>query len=73
MDKQEALFIAGGISMIILVLGGIFAIGMFFSSVACKAKWENSGFVTDFGPIKGCLISKDGTTWIPANNYREIK
>lgn len=45
---------------------------MWSSSVSCHSQWARSGFQTEWGPVKGCLISKDGKTWIPAKNYREI-
>lgn len=38
----------------------------------CHSKWDDSGFVTDYGPIQGCRISRDGKTWIPEDRYREI-
>ena len=60
-----------------LLLGVIFfavvgAGAWMFSAYQCGAKWERSGFRTDFGPIQGCLISRDGREWIPAENYREL-
>jgi hypothetical protein len=39
-------------------------------SYECRSKWERSGFLTDYGPVQGCLISKDGKTWMPAERYR---
>jgi len=52
--------------VIILMIGGC------VSAASCSSRWEDSGFRTDWGPIKGCRISKDGKTWVPEKNYREI-
>jgi len=54
--------------VVILVVG---AICWMFASYECSAKWEKSGMATDWGPIQGCLIKRDGK-WIPSENYREI-
>jgi hypothetical protein len=61
--------------LIIAVLVGtaIFGVACWFSDAECRSQWRASGFRTDWGPVKGCLISKDGQIWIPADNYREIK
>ena len=42
-------------------------------SCTCHSGWENSGFPTQWGPMKGCQIQLKNGTWIPADAYREIK
>lgn len=59
------------------ILAVVFGIPGFFlfwgiGSYQCSSQWKRSGFETSYGPVQGCLISKDGKTWIPADNYREI-
>ena len=43
------------------------------NKIACEEKWANSGFPSTYGILKGCMISTDGETWIPSNNYRELQ
>lgn len=42
-------------------------------SRGCHSKWAHSGFITSWGPIQGCLISKDGRVFIPEDNYRQFE
>jgi hypothetical protein len=67
-DDEAKVMIVLGV-LFFAVIGGI-AWGI--NSYSCTSKWRMSGFQTDYGVIQGCLISKDGKTWIPAENYREI-
>lgn len=57
-------------SLLGLVL--IVALGMWLSSITCHRKWEGTGFMSQWGVFQGCRISKDGKTWTPEENYREI-
>lgn len=41
--------------------------------IQCHRQWNRSEFNVSWGPIQGCLISRDGKTYIPADNYRDIK
>lgn len=60
------------IGISIVVLGPIFALAFWADSASCHSQWRQSGFKTSWGPIQGCLISKDGRAWIPAENYRAV-
>lgn len=55
-----------------LVLCGVIMLANWGESVACRAKWEDSGFKSDYGFFKGCVIQLEDGTWIPSDNYREI-
>jgi hypothetical protein len=39
---------------------------------SCRQQWEHSGFQSEYSFMTGCMISKDGKVWIPADAYREI-
>lgn len=62
-----------GLAAVVLVLIGLLGFGAYtMERIGCEAKWEHSGFQVQFGAWSSCTISKDGKTWIPAENYREI-
>lgn len=56
-----------------LMLAVLLGLAYWANSAECTNQWERSGFQSDYGFVQGCLISKDGKTWIPAANYREIQ
>ena len=66
----EVILPIGGIGL--AVLGPLVALALWADSASCHSQWRKSGFQTSWGPIQGCLISKDGRTWIPADNYRAL-
>lgn len=41
-------------------------------SASCTSKWEDSGFATRWGPIKGCVIQVPSGKWLPENVVREV-
>lgn len=55
-----------------LLLVGLFGLAYVGERIACGEKWEQSGFKSDFGFFKGCVIQLEDGTWIPADNYREV-
>lgn len=74
-DLKDFLVELGG-PILLMMIGVIVPIGliaMWADSSQCRSQWRASGFQTNWGPVQGCLISRDGVTWIPADNYREIK
>jgi len=58
--------------LVLFLFAGFLGLGFWIKSARCHSQWNASGFQTDWGPIQGCLISKDGKIWIPAINYREL-
>lgn len=69
-DALEIGVLAGAPIAFIVVIA---LLGMWADSVSCQHQWEHSGFKTQWGPLKGCMISRDGEIYIPADNYRDIK
>lgn len=39
---------------------------------ACKARWENSGLVSEYSFLKGCILTLPDGRKIPEENYRKI-
>lgn len=68
-DAKELLLI---VVLCVAALVACFAIVARLEAYSCNSKWSRSGFETDYGPVQGCLISKDGKTWIPDENYRDV-
>ena len=56
----------------LLLVFGVVMLANWGESVACRSKWEHSGFKSDYGFFKGCVIQLEDGTWIPADNYREM-
>lgn len=56
----------------VMLLIGTVTLANWGESVACREKWEHSGFKSDYGFFKGCVIQLEDGTWIPADNYREM-
>jgi len=45
---------------------------LIYAPWSCHSRWDASGMRVSWGPIQGCMISKDGNVWIPSDNYRDI-
>lgn len=45
---------------------------LIYAPWSCHSRWDRSGMHVKWGPVQGCLISKDARMWIPADNYRDI-
>lgn len=59
-------------SIILAAMALAVGAGYWIANAKCVNKWERSGFHADYALWQGCLISKDGHVWIPAENYREV-
>lgn len=57
---------------LLLFLFGVVMLANLANSIACREQWEHSGFNSDYGFFKGCVIQLEDGTWIPADNYREM-
>jgi hypothetical protein len=66
----------GVFALLVIVMlgfcGGFVALGMWAESKSCHSKWAASGFQTQWSVMTGCLITRDGKTYIPEDNYREF-
>lgn len=63
-----------GLDFIVSIFTLVIALVIYlaFAPLSCSSRWNESGFVTKWGPIAGCRISKDGERFIPEDRYREI-
>jgi hypothetical protein len=68
MDTADKLAVAVILAFVALAV----LLGLTLEATACDSRWENTEFQSDWGPMKGCRISRDGRVWIPEQNYREI-
>lgn len=70
MNNYFGLKLAGGFIVVAFLMGVGFN---YLIGASCHSQWAKSGFAVEYGFIAGCTISKDGKTFIPADNYREIQ
>lgn len=69
MDSEDVV-VFGTCAAIVAALIGL---GMWGDSTGCHHRWSRSGFEVSWGPIQGCLISHDGSTFVPEDNYRQTE
>ena len=50
----------------IMLIGG--SILLTIDHFRCHARWEQSGYEANWGPVQGCLIKVEGK-WIPADRW----
>ena len=58
--------------LVVLLNGGVIGLAVALADVACRAKWEDSGFKSDFGVLKGCVVQRKDGTWVPEHMLRDI-
>jgi len=61
------------IFMIVFIMVGMFMIAWAIDSSACQEKWAHSGFKSEYGLIKGCMVILPDGRIIPADSYREFQ
>lgn len=63
----------GSVEMIaLLAIVGLISVSVYLDSVSCQSKWELSGFRTQWGVLKGCVVQLPNGRWMPEDVIREI-
>jgi len=57
---------------LLIAAGCIFGGVLGLDKASCTGKWEESGFATKWGPVKGCIVQVPNGKWLPEDVIREM-
>ena len=68
-NKQRGDAVIAFMGLIIVL---VIAVVCWIDSISCSSRWEDSGFETKWGPIKGCIVHTPSGRWLPDDVIREV-
>lgn len=55
----------------LVVTVAVIAGSIFYASLSCKSRWRDSGFLSRYEIVAGCMIQYKGR-WMPEDRYRMV-
>jgi hypothetical protein len=58
--------------VMLLALAALIVFAVMFDAAACKARWSESGLSAKYSVMQGCLVQRNGGSWVPEGVLRDV-